>query len=193
MPQGNGAPGWLWLTRNPIPVAYWIPRQDSAVPEPIHIVMDERCFEDTLLRVERTRTHIYIADVYMWNGMSLYSSTTFEQRQTYCANLLALYTSCPAFETYALLSRADVPECRGYEHFVQEKGAKGVFVPVQPTVETESIVRTDIPDVYKLPAHNEYLRVKTLALSKHLRGLGAAFNLPCVRNEDGTWTPKIES
>jgi hypothetical protein len=51
---------------------------------------------------------------------------------------------------------------------------------------------TDVPDVYSVSAGG-YLRVKTLALSKALRALGRKFVLECQKNDDGTWTPVIES
>ena len=51
---------------------------------------------------------------------------------------------------------------------------------------------TDIPDVYKV-ADVGYLRVRTMALSRKLKTFGRVFALECVQNDDGTWTPVIDS
>jgi hypothetical protein len=152
----------------------------------VRIVMDERCFEDTLFRVERTATHMYIADVWMWNGVPIFSTTTFEERQALLTKIYSLYTPCPAFETYSVKLRDALTEIRGTEYYTAEKGARGIYVE-EPIFE---IVKTDIPDVYKM-SNGDYLRVKTLALSKKLKLLGAKFSLPCTNNGDGTWSPFI--
>ncbi len=185
-PQGKGAPGWLYLTRSPEPAAYWVPRVENANATPVKLVMDSRCFEETLFRVERTSTHLYIADVWMWNGTPIFHTKTFQERQALLERIFTLYTPCPAFETHALQLRSSLTDIRGTEYYSNEKGARGVFV--EKVGNMCDIVRTDVPDVYRL-SNGGYLRVKTLDLSKKLRTLGAAFVLDCQKNEDGTWSP----
>lgn len=194
-PQTSGMPGWLCLTRDESsnPIAYWVPRKDGAIPQVFRVVWDERCFEDTILRVEYTSTHVYIADVWMWNGTPLIKKTSFSQRSEFIKKAFAAYTPCPPFETRKVDLRENASDIRGYEYYTDAHGEKGVFVECKPDIrDTYEIVSTDIPDVYKV-ADVGYLRVQTLALSRYLRTLGAVFTLECVQNEDSTWTPKIDS
>jgi hypothetical protein len=188
VPQGNGTPGWIYLTRNPDPIAFWVNRVENANGTPLRIVMDDRCFDETIFRVERTSTHLYIADVWMWNGTPLFGTTTFKERQDILEKIYTLYTSCPGFETCPVQLRKDVKDVRGLEYYSNEKGARGIFVEHTGF----EITKTGVPDVYRV-SDGGYLRVKTLALSKHLRTLGEKFVLDCKKNEDGTWTPILSS
>jgi hypothetical protein len=163
--------------------------------------MDERCFEDSILRVEYTSTHLYIADVWMWNGIKMFNRTSFAWRQTYLRDMLpVMYTSCPGFESRAVELRSEaMADIRGYEYYTDRIGETGLFKeetppPVakeEPT--TYQITTTDVPDVYKLEGDLGYLRVRTLELSRTLRTLGSSFRLKCVKNpeDDGTWTPVL--
>ena len=194
VPQTTGMPGWLCLTRDDSskPVALWVQRKDNATPQIFRVVWDERCFEDTILRVEYTSTHVYIADVWMWNGTQMFKTRSFEQRATFLkAAFEATYTSCSEFETKAVALRETATDIRGHEYYSDAHGEKGIFIESKPDVSDKyEIVATDIPDVYKV-ADVGYLRVRTMALSKQLRALGRVFTLDCVQNEDGTWTPRI--
>ena len=208
VPQGDGIPGWLCLTRSgsdSAPVALWVPRKANAKPQIFRIVMDDRCFEDSILRVEYTPTHLYIADVWMWNGIKVFNRTSFAWRQTFLANILPLvYTPCPGFESRAVELRTVEnlkKDIRGYEYYSDRIAETGLFrvedvrapSPPPPT-DRYRIMTTDIPDVYKLERDLGYLRVRTLELSLVLRTLGSSFYLRCVKNpEDDTWTPVIES
>jgi hypothetical protein len=192
VPQTNGIPGWLCLTRDEssLPVAYWVQRNGNA--QIFRMVCDERCFEDTILRAEYTPTHLYLADVWMWNGTPC--KKTFSERHAILkAAFESSYTPCPAFETRKvdLRENARASDIRGHEYYADIPGEKGVFMETKPA-ELYEIVATDIPDVYRV-ADVGYLRVRTMALSKQLRALGRVFTLECVQNEDGTWTPRIES
>jgi hypothetical protein len=159
----------------------------------IRVVWDERCFEDTILRVEYTPTHVYIADAWMLNGTPLFMTTTFGARQEIVKSLFSMYTPCPLFETRKIQLRDDITDIRGYEYYNNTQGEKGIFAESkkEETLKYE-IMATDIPDVYKV-ADVGYLRVQTMALSKKLRTLGRVFALECVQNDDGTWTPVIDS
>jgi hypothetical protein len=163
--------------------------------------MDERCFEDSILRVEYTSTHLYIADVWMWNGIKMFNRTSFAWRQTYLKDMLSvMYTPCPGFESRAVeLRHGAMADIRGYEYYTDCIGETGLFKeetppPPLPTKETTyQITTTDVPDVYKLEGDLGYLRVRTLDLSRALRTLGPSFRLQCVKNpeDDGTWTPLL--
>lgn len=195
MPQGKGVPGWLILTRNPTPCAYFVNRSGDA--NQLRLVFDERCFEDTIFRVERTPTHLYLADVWMFNGYAMFDETTFQQRQEFLKTVFSMfYTSCPEFETLALDLRENVKEIRGKEYYTNERGAKGVFI--EETVSSSEggefeIIRTEIPDVYRVRSNGDYLQVRTLALSRYLKTLGSTFVLRCRNNNDGTWSPVLSS
>jgi len=194
VPQTTGMPGWLCLTRDDSskPIAFWVQRKDNATPQVFRVVWDERCFEDTILRVEYTSTHVYIADVWMWNGTQMFKTRSFEQRATFLkAAFEATYTPCPEFESRKVDLRENAVEIRGHEYYSDAHGEKGIFIESKPDVSDKyEIVATDIPDVYKV-ADVGYLRVRTMSLSKQLRALGRVFTLECVQNEDGTWTPRI--
>lgn len=194
VPQTTGIPGWLCLTRDESskPIALWVQRKDNATSQVFRVVWDERCFEDTILRVEYTSTHVYIADVWMWNGTQMFKTRSFEQRAKFLkAAFESTYTSCPEFETRSVALRENATEIRGHEYYSDAHGEKGIFIESKPDVSDKyEIIATDIPDVYKV-ADVGYLRVRTMALSKQLRALGRVFTLECVQNEDGTWTPRI--
>lgn len=205
VPQGVGTPGWLCLTRDEQskPVSLWIPRREDAQPQILRLVWDERCYEDTILRVEYTSTHLFIADVWLWNGTRLFEKMNFADRATFLRNAIpAVYTPCQAFESRRVALRDVSASARGYEYYTNSPGEKGIYsdavatpspapAPVPDTNRYE-IIATDVPDVYSVSAGG-YLRVKTLALSKALRAMGRKFVLECQKNADGTWTPVIES
>jgi len=203
--QGTGIPGWMCLTRDGAsnPTAYWVQRNGSV--QILRIVMDERCFEDTILRVEYTSTHVFIADVWLWNGIPLFQKRNFAWRQDFLRSIFPLvYTSCPEFESRAVELRNHTKNIRGYEYYSNVVGSLGKFsavfvppvappAPPAPAKTTYEIHATDVPDVYRLVVGG-YLRVRTFALSRQLAGMGKVFRLECVKNpEDDTWSPIIES
>jgi len=193
VPQGKGIPGWLLLTRNPNPISFFVNRNGDI--QQIRIVWDERCFEDSIFRVEKTSTHLYLADVWMFNGVPIFNKTTFEERQVLLKSLFTFYTPCKLFETYQIDLRENVFEVRGREYYTNERGAHGIFIEDKPLEDEmlQEIVKTEIPDVYKLTSNGEYLRVPTLMLSQYLQTLGSKFELKCLNNKDGTWTPLLSS
>jgi hypothetical protein len=155
--------------------------------------MDERCFEDTILRVEYTATHVFIADVWLWNGIPLFQKRNFAWRQDFLRSIFPLvYTSCPEFESRAIELRNHTSNIRGYEYYSNNAGSLGKF-SAAPAKTTYEIHATEVPDVYRL-AVGGYLRVRTFALSRQLAAMGKVFRLECVKNaEDDTWSPIIES
>jgi len=188
--QTNAIPGWLCLTRDEAgdPVTFLVQRRENPKITRVRCVMDERCYEDTILRVEYTSTSIYLADIWMWNSYKLFNNTTFSWRQSFLREVYnTLYTSCPAFESHAFLLREKSTDIRGYEYYTDKVGEYGIFV--QADEDMCEITRTEIPDVYRL-SNGEYLRVRTMKFSKYLRTLGDTFKMRCFQNEDTTWSPK---
>lgn len=190
--QTNGLPGWLCLTRdeNGDPITLLVQRRENPKVIRIRCVLDERCYEDSILRVEYTSTSICLADVWMWNACNLFKTTTFSWRQEFLHGIYNhLYTSCPLFETHSIVLRSSVTGLRGHEYYLDRVGEFGIFVEYNEEADgIFDIFATDIPDVYKL-SNGGYLRVRTLTLSKYLRTLGKTFKLKCQQNEDGTWSP----
>lgn len=193
VPQGKGTPGWLILSRSPVPIPYFVSRCNTPTPIPLRMVVDERLFEDSIFRVEKTATHLYLADIWMLNGVPIFDSTTFQERQELLQSLFkAFWTDCPPFQTLQVDLRSNVTDVRGYEYYTNERGAIGIYK--EDVREGEAILeihKTSIPDVYKIPSRNEYLQVKTLKLSRYLRTLGDEFSLLCKNNQDGTWIPLV--
>ena len=193
-PQGKGVPGWLVLTRNPAPVSLFVNRTGDI--QTVRIVFDERCYEDTIFRVEKTPTHLYLADLWMFNGTPIFDKTTFEERQQKLREIFgAFYIDCPAFQTVTLDLRSNLTEYKGKEYYTNDRGAKGIYIESTASDDEAifDIVKTDIPDVYKITSNGEYLRVRTLVLSQYLKTLGHTFKMRCRRNYDGTWDPLLSS
>jgi hypothetical protein len=189
--QTNAQPGWLCLTRDEEgnPITFLVQRRQDPRITRVRCVLDERCYEDTIIRVEYTSTSIYLADIWMWNSYKIFSATNFSYRQNFLTSVYnLLYTPCPAFESHALLLRERATDIRGYEYYMDKNGEYGVFVENTVQDDTYDIIKTDIPDVYRL-SNGGYLRVQTMKLSKYLRTLGDKFKLRCLQNEDNTWTP----
>ncbi len=196
--QGSGIPGWLVLTRDTVssePLALFIDR-DSNIQKH-SAVIDERCFEDTIFRVEKTSSHLYLADVWMFNGTPIFDKTTFEERQQKMKELfLTFFTNCPAFQSICIDLRSNMKDFRGKEYYTNDRGARGIFIESdfkKDDVSRLEVIRTDIPDVYRIPSTNEYLRVRTLELSRKLNDMGDKFVISCKNNYDGTWDPLLSS
>lgn len=189
VPQSTGIPGWLCLTRDEHgnPVSLLVQRREGN-PKIMRVrcVLDERCYEDTIFRIEYTSTSIYLADVWMWNAFQMFNATNFLFRQKFLEDVYTqMYTNCPQFQSHEIQLRTGVTDIRGYEYYSDRIGERGVFVESNDIFE---ICATEIPDVYKL-SNGGYLRVRTLKLSRYLRTLGKTFKLKCHQNEDNTWSP----
>lgn len=195
--QGSGIPGWLVLTRDietTKPLALFVDRESSI--QKLNAVIDERCFEDTIFRVEKTPTHVYLADVWMFNGTPIFDKTTFEERQQKMKEIFQIFfTDCPIFQTVCIDLRSNMKDYRGKEYYTNDRGARGIYVEsdLKKDEARLEVIRTDIPDVYRIPYNNEYLRVRTLDLSRKLREMGDKFFVTCKNNYDGTWDPLLSS
>lgn len=130
LPQYTGVPGWLLLTHNDErPVALFADNADRV--EEIPIIMDERVFSDTVLRVVRLSKSIFIAyDIRYLNGKNLQETLPFKERYEKLIQILDLFH---VSDLTAVVTCEDAPVgtlIRGYEHYDDQPGTMGVFLPV---------------------------------------------------------------
>jgi hypothetical protein len=96
----------------------------------IPIVMDERIFSDTLLRVTRLTRDVYlVCDLRYLNGKFVHETMTYSQRQEKIAEMLDLF-HYP--DLTALIGYDEIPEdtpIRGWETYDDMPGTMGVFIP----------------------------------------------------------------
>lgn len=179
-PQTIGQAGWLILHRTPAPECLFVVRSQLAC-EKVRCVIDERCFDDTIFRVEKTNSKVYLADVFVWQGVPVHTTLSFSERQTLLEGFLTTcYTSCPEFEwkPLGLRSRAGI-QLKGYEYYSDAPGDIGAFTEDTRTLYT--IRRTEIPDVYSIDGEEGYLDVPDLPTSQRLLAMGEVFSLYCKR------------
>jgi hypothetical protein len=129
-PQYAGSPGWILLTHNDVgePTAVFMDSNDK--PTTLPIVLDERVFSDTVLRVTRLSKDVFlVCDLRYLNGKFVYPTMTYTQRQNKIEELLDLF-HYP--DMTALIVRDGVPEdtpIRGWETYDDLPGTMGVFIP----------------------------------------------------------------
>jgi hypothetical protein len=131
IPQFAGSPGLLLLTHNEAgdPIAMFVDKQERI--ELVYLVMDDRLFSDTVLRVVRLGPwHYVVYDMPVLNGTSLFETKTYRERQVKTRELLDVFH----FPDLIALSMPDeVPDwdtpVRGYEHYDDAPGTLGVFCP----------------------------------------------------------------
>ena len=139
---------------------------------------------------------MYLADLWMFNGTPIFDRTTFEERQIKLKEVFStFFTNCPAFQSSSLDLRSNMKDHRGKEYYTNDRGAKGIFVEndIKKDELKLEVIRTDTPDVYRIPSNGEYLRVRTLSLSCYLNSLDDRFFIRCKNNYDGTWDPLLSS
>lgn len=121
-----GNPGWVLLTHNEDkkPIALFN-------ETPIPLVMDERLFSDTVLRVVKIGKDQYVVyDIDYLNGKSVFDIWNYQTRSQKIKDILEVFHSP---DLSALISVDDVPHgtiVRGYEHYDDQPGSMGVFLPV---------------------------------------------------------------
>jgi hypothetical protein len=131
-PQYNGTPGWLLLSHDEQakPVALFVDMRETVTSVPL--VLDERLFSDSVFRVIRLRTDMFIvSDVRVLNGKNVFETLNYAQRQTLVQDCLDLF-HYP--DLTALVSLQDVPDglpIRGYEVYNDQPGSVGGFLPVE--------------------------------------------------------------
>jgi len=172
--QVGGKSGWIVLQRPA--QAFFVARSQLSF-EPITISIDERCFDDTVIRVERDKKVLYLADIFIWQGVLVHKTMSFSQRQEILHGFFKYcYTPCPSFESVRLSLRPTTG--KGYEHYSTSPGDIGTFSIEQ----YHTIRKTDTPDVYAV--EDGYLNVPTLELSKKLREMGDVFEAKCKKVDD---------
>lgn len=96
----------------------------------LQLVMDERMFSDTVLRVVRILPNQFVVyDIRYLNGVNLFESLSYESRKAKLHEILDLF-HFPDFAS--LIEVEDVPfgiPVRGDEHYDSQPGTIGVFLP----------------------------------------------------------------
>jgi hypothetical protein len=170
--------GWIVLTYDPEPVCVWITARESCV---INVCLDERLFGDTIMRAEKVRDTYVISDMFVYNSSCIFNSTTFQQRYEWSKAILERFYR-PGLAKF--IHKTDLPsdiKLRGYEVYDHKEGSHGCFTEIE-----ETIIRTEIPDVYTVVGKQGYVLVPDLKTSQFLRSKGAEFKMKC-EPKDGNW------
>lgn len=129
VPQYVGNPGWILLTHEDNrAVAWFVDQRDTPIPLPI--VLDERLFSDTVLRVIQLKPTVFlVCDIRYLNGLNVYEKLSYESRRTLLESLMyeCHHPDLTALLTYAEMS--DDASIRGWEYYDSEPGTMGVFLP----------------------------------------------------------------
>ena len=133
VPQFVGTPGWLLLTHNEHgdPIALFADSHEKL--DVVYLVMDERLFSDTMLRVVRIGPLRYVAyDLVVFNGQPYHDTRTYRQRSDKLRELLDLFhfPDLVALEMPDQVALRDTP-VRGFEHYDDAPGTLGVFCPAK--------------------------------------------------------------
>lgn len=129
-PQFAGSPGWILLSHNSAgqPEALFVNSKDVATP--ISIVMDERMCSDTVLRVTRLASNLFVVcDIRWLNGTPLGDTMAYRDRRAKLGELLEAFH---APDLTALCLPETVPvgtPIRGWETYDDTPGSMGVFLP----------------------------------------------------------------
>lgn len=173
--------GWIVLSYdNNVPVCSWITARECCV---LKVCLDERLFGDTIFRAEKVRDTYVISDVFVYSSRCIFNESTFKQRYEWTKEILKRFYRPGLAE---LIHKSDLPaniKLRGYEVYDFKEGSHGCFVELD---QTETIVRTEIPDVYTVVGKQGYVLVPNLKTSQFLRSKGSEFKLKCVE-KDGNW------
>jgi hypothetical protein len=132
-PQYSGTPGWIFLTHNEdsSPIALFADQHQKLTV--IYLVLDERLFSDTILRVVRVGpTRFIVYDIRYLNGLDIYSTYSFHQRKERLETLLSLFHH-PDLVSLELVDNIQSTEfpIRGYEYYDDKPGTLGVFLPIK--------------------------------------------------------------
>jgi len=133
VPQYAGTPGWLLLshTNDGTPVALFSDKQEHLTN--ISLVLDERIFSDTVLRVVRVGpTRFLVYDIRYLNGQFIYETKSYEQRTALLRQLLDEFHSPDliSLQTPDDILPYEFP-LRGYEVYDSQPGTVGVFLPAK--------------------------------------------------------------
>jgi hypothetical protein len=176
VPQFKGEQGWIFLTYDKVPVCLWIGRQIV----PLNICLDERLFGDTLFRAEKiSSTQYVISDLFMYSATNIFRSTTYTERKEIIRGLMTFHKQIPGL-VHFYMKDADFP-IKGYEYFDDKKGSFGIYSEGMQTV-----IKSDIPDVYFIRGKEGYVAVPDLKTSEFLRSKGDEFEL-ALEEKNGVW------
>lgn len=129
-PQYVGNPGWVLLTHSEEgdPVALFVDRHEK--PLPLRIVMDERLFSDTVIRVVQMKPDVFYAcDIRYLNGTCVYDKLNYVARRELLENLLDEFHRTDL--TALLTEVSEDVSVHGWEHYDNEPGTLGVFLPAK--------------------------------------------------------------
>ena len=130
VPQYNGIPGWILLSHNKEnqPECIFVDKNEKI--ERIPIIMDERIFSDTVLRVVRLSKDVFVAYDMCWlNGVHTWEKLSYADRKKKMDELLNIFH---APDLSVLLPIEDAPygtPLRGHEHYNDQPGTIGIFLP----------------------------------------------------------------
>jgi hypothetical protein len=132
LPQYVGNPGWILLSRETTGkcVSLFVDHAEKVTP--IQLVLDERMFSDTVLRVTQLSPDVFLANDIRWlNGKNVFETMPYSKRRALLDELLELL-HVPAGA--ALVSYDEVPVLtpkRGWETYDETPGSLGVFLPAE--------------------------------------------------------------
>lgn len=133
VPQYEGNPGWLLLTHSDEgdPTALFVDRSEKITV--VHMILDERMFSDTALRVVRIGPSRFIVyDIRYLNGTNVFDKYNYEHRKNLLTELLDEFHQR---DLVAMEFPEDIPEwsypLRGHEYYDDKPGSLGVFLPAK--------------------------------------------------------------
>ena len=131
-PQFDGRPGWILLTHDNEGTAQALFVDKSEKPEPLSLVLDERVFSDTVMRVVRLSKDVFLVyDLKTLNGAHVFETQNYERRQETLRGILEMFHSP---DLVALVLPEDAPAgtvLRGYEYYDDQPGSLGAFLPAE--------------------------------------------------------------
>ena len=132
IPQYAGNPGWMVLTRETTGkcVSFFVDHAEKVTP--VQLVLDERMFSDTVIRVTQVSPNVFLACDLRWlNGKNVFETLSYSKRRAVLDELLGML-HVPALT--ALLTYDEVPiltPVRGWETYDESPGSLGVFLPAE--------------------------------------------------------------
>ena len=130
IPQYVGNPGWVLLTHSHegTPLALFVDKHDKVTNIPI--LLDEHLFSDTVLRVIQLKPTVFIAcDIRYLNGTCIYEKLSYTARRALLETLLDEFHTTDL--TALLIEPPTDSLLHGWEHYDDEPGTLGVFLPAR--------------------------------------------------------------
>jgi hypothetical protein len=131
-PQFDGRTGWILLSQDSEGTAQCLFVDKSEKPESLSIILDERVFSDTVMRVVRISKDVFLVyDLKTLNGVSVFETQNYERRQETLRGILEMFHHP---DLTALVLPEDAPAgtiLRGYEYYDDQPGTLGAFLPAE--------------------------------------------------------------